>query len=112
MFENCHPGPTGRSGRRLFPLGQPMPQDPTDENYIWCGQCGQCFDLSKVVHGNSTDSPGLQAVQTAVPIPGGTKLVWEMQVVGGCPFCGSLNPTLQNKLKPYSVRTPNLLRLR
>lgn len=112
MFQDCHPGPTGRSGRRLFPLGQNMPQDPVDDGFCGCGQCGLLNDLTKIIHGDSEDSPGLQVVQTTVAIPGGTKVVLEMQVVAGCRKCGTLNPTLRNKMKPYSVRTPNRLRLR
>ena len=112
MFQLCHPGPTGRGGRRLFPLGTGMPQDVTDENFVMCGQCGFMVDLSKVVHGDSEDSPGLDYVQTTVNIPGGTKTVWEAKVVGGCPMCGSLNPTLNNKMLPYIPRNPNTLRMR
>ena len=112
MFYLVHPGPTGRGGRSLSPLGQPMPQDYTDEGYIYCGQCGLPVDLRKISTGLTEDSPGLQYVQTTVTIPGGTKQVWEANVVAGCPFCGSENPQLQNRYRPYVQRRQNVLRSR
>ncbi len=63
--------------------------------YRLCYQCGFPCKTDRDQHGNSLDSPGLAQVTTLVPIQarfgGGTKSKIEMQVVAGCPFCGSLN---------------------
>ncbi len=116
MFETVHPGPTGRGGRRYPVLGIDMPGDPDDANYRQCGQCGFPVLLTRDQQGNSIDSPGLSQVTTAVKINpkqgGGTVNKIEMQVGSGCPFCGSYNSQLFNKMRPYSIRDPLSQRLR
>ncbi len=91
----CHPGPTSRGGRSYEVLGTPAPGDPEDSVYRLCYQCGFPCKTDRDQGGNSLDSPGLVQVTTQVPIlaqfGGGTVAKIEMQVVAGCPFCGSLN---------------------
>lgn len=91
----CHPGPTSRGGRSYDVLGAEKPGDPVDSIYRLCYQCGFPCKTDRDQRGNSLDSPGLVQVTTQVPVDirfgGGTVAKKEMQVVAGCPFCGSLN---------------------
>ncbi len=91
----CHPGPTSRGGRSYEVLGVPAIGDPEDSVYRLCYQCGFPCRTDRDQRGNSQDSPGLVAVTTQVAVQarfgGGTVAKTEMQVVSGCPFCGSLN---------------------
>lgn len=116
MFEVTHPGSTSRGGRAYPILGVDLPGDPDDANYRLCGQCGFPVLLTRDQQGNSIDSPGLNQVTTNVAINarqgGGTVAKIEMQVVAGCPFCGTFNAQLFNKMKPYSVRQPRAQRMR
>ncbi len=91
----CHPGPTSRGGRGYDVLGVPAKGDPEDSIYVLCYQCGFPCITTRDQHGDSQDSPGLKQVTTTQQIiaslGGGTVNKIEMQVVAGCPFCGSLN---------------------
>lgn len=108
MFELTHPGPTARHGRSYLNLGIKKRGDPDDSVYRLCAQCGFPCRIDRDKRGNSTDSPGLQQVTTSVPLQGGgTQDVIEMQVVSGCPFCGSLNYEGLNRM-----RTPRVTNLR
>ncbi len=103
MFELTHPGPTGRGGRRYSALGIDKPGDPDDATYRKCAQCGFPCKTDRDARGNSENSPGLQQVTTTVNIVaslgGGTVDKIEMQVVAGCPFCGSLNYEGLNRMR-------------
>lgn len=92
---SIHPGPTSRGGRPYDVLGVAAPGDPLDSVYRLCYQCGYPCRLDRDQHGDSLDSPGLVQVTTQQPIVaslgGGTVAVIEMNVVAGCPFCGSEN---------------------
>jgi predicted nucleic-acid-binding Zn-ribbon protein len=105
MFESCHPGPTGRGGRRYPHLSVGGPDDPDDGLYRLCHQCGYPCLMSRDSAGDSEDSPGLQVTNTVVTIPGGTKTVKEMKVVAGCPFCGSMNYEGKHQMRSIPVRT-------
>lgn len=113
-FELCHPGPTSRDGRGYPVLGVDGPGDPDDANYRLCAQCGYPALKGRDSSGDSFDSPGLQAVTTAVPISpaqgGGTVNVIEEQVVGGCPLCGSLNYEGFNRMRWTPARNPRTRR--
>lgn len=99
MFSSTHPGSTARSGRGYTNLGTSMNGDADDSVYRLCAQCGFPCKTDRDARGNSEESPGLQQVTTVVTIPGGTKNVIEMNVVSGCPFCGSHNYEGNHKLR-------------
>ncbi len=90
-----HPGETSRGGRGYDGLGVPAPGDPEDSVYRLCYQCGFPCKTDRDQNGPSLDSPGLSQVTTNVAIDsrfgGGTVAKIEMNVVSGCPMCGSLN---------------------
>ncbi len=108
--ELTHPGPTARSGRGYSTLGVDKRGDADDANYRMCAQCGFPALIGRDQRGNSEDSPGLTAVTTTVSIPGGTTTIIEMNVVAGCPLCGSLNYEGLNKLRTVPARRPRTRR--
>lgn len=114
MFELTHPGATARDGRGYPVLGVDGPGDPDDGNYRQCAQCGFPCLIGRDQRGDSLDSPGLSAVTTTVSIVaslgGGTTTVTEMQVVGGCPFCGSLNYEGRRRFRTVPARHPRTRR--
>lgn len=101
MFELTHPGPTGKGGRGFRALGIDKPGDPDDATYRRCAQCG--FPCTTDRDARGKDGEGLQQVTTTVTIVaslgGGTVDKTEMQVVAGCPFCGSLNYEGLNRMR-------------
>lgn len=106
MFENTHPGPTARGGRGYSNLGYARRGDEDDNVYRLCAQCGFPCRTDRDARGDTGESPGLAQVTTTENIPGGTVDIIEMNVVSGCPFCGTHNYEGLNRMRLVPVRHP------
>ena len=103
MFADRHPSGSAGDGRTILQAKYHYPTDKPD-NHRRCAMCGFQFDDDANSQGDTLLSPGIHyaapVTQTVnLPVPAGaapisfSDTIVEPSVVGGCPFCGSFNPT-------------------
>jgi hypothetical protein len=103
VFKDLHPSGSAGDGKQIPTATYSYPTDKPD-HHLKCALCGFQFDADVNQQGDTLLSPGISyaapETQTVnLPVPAGaapisyTETIVEPSVVGGCPFCGSFNPT-------------------
>lgn len=115
MFADVHPSASAGTGRKIIKAKYSYPTDKPD-NHRECAMCGFQFDDDTNSQGDTLFSPGIQyaapVTQTVnLPVPAGAAPISfqdtfiEPNVVGGCPFCGSFNPSGEFVGQEFGVNT-------